>query len=846
MKTKLLLSALILLSPFSFLLSPCTAQVPLGFNYQAIARDGSGAILPNTALPVKIAIQTSSGTVIYEELFSSVITNQFGLISLVVGTGVWQSGSALNFSAIDWKSQPLYLKTTIRYPGLTWTVMGTSQIWSVPYSLLAKDVQSPLSKLGITGTTDNMEEALFEVKNKTGNTVFAVYNEGVRAYVGNGDAKGVKGGFAVGGYDGTKSTHDLMYVTSDSVRIYVDSNPATKGVRGGFSVGGYDMAKGTLSKYLNIETESVITIDPAENRILWYPIKNAFMTGRILIQKNDTVGENSFASGYESKAIGDWSQALGYKSLSRGNYSTAIGKFSQTKHDNSFAFGNQAKAVAADSYAFGTGAKASGQWSFALGSVGVDSLGHATGPTIASGIGAFALGFGSVSSAQGAFSFGVQDTASGLFSLAMGYLARAKGHFSTTMGLWTTAESASLMGLAAGFGTKAGSWASSAFGDRTYASGHTSFSTGFMTTASGHTSSTFGELTIAPSYCSMALGQYNAYSGTANSWVTTDPVFMIGIGTSIFDRRNGMTVYKNGNMDLAGSLNNTLIAPNGQVEINGGGTGIRASYVDFHADDYWSDFAFRILRNNGVNGATDIIHRGTGNLNLTTYENSSIVFSTWNAESMRIKGSNGFIGINTANPVYMVDVGGSMNLNKGLSGLGALYVNGSEAIWFNGTYYSWGYGSTYNAFNSKTIIGSTGNPGSYMLWVNGNAWSSGSWAGSDVRWKKDISDLGSMIDKVSLLQGVTYKWRKDEFPGMNFDDGTQIGLVAQDVEKVFPDLVRTDDKGYKAVAYDKLSVILLQGIKDQQKQIKSQQEQIDRLQNIVNEMNVKLDELINK
>jgi hypothetical protein len=838
MKTKLLFSVLL---SFSFCL--LSSQVPPGFNYQAIARDGSGNILPNQALPVKIDIQTSltGGTLIYEELFASVTSNQFGLISLVVGTGTRTGGTAASFSEIDWKAQTLYLKTIIQYPGTTWTTMGTSQIWGVPYALVAKDLQGPLAKLGITGTTTNMEDALFEVKNKAGNTVFAVYNEGVRAYVGNGDAKGVKGGFSVGGYDGTKGIHDLMTVSSDSVRVYVDNNP-TKGVRGGFAVGGYDMTKGgaPVSNYLNVETNVSGVINPSQNRILWYPLRNAFLTGKVLVEYRDSVGINSFASGFESKAKGNWSQALGYKSAARGNYSTAIGNNSQTKGDNSFAFGNQAQATGADSYAFGTGAKATKQWSFALGSVGVDSLGHATGPTVASGIGAFALGFGSVSSSQGAFTFGVQDTASGLFSLAMGYLTRAKGHFSTTVGLWTTAESASLMGLAAGFGTKAGNWASSAFGDRTYASGHTSFSTGFLTTASGHTSSTFGELTVAPSYCSMAVGQYNAYSGTANSWVTTEPVFMIGIGTSIFDRRNGMTVYKNGNMDLAGTLNKTLIMQE-SIEINAGGTGNRFSLVDFHSDDTYSDFAFRILRNTGVNGSTDIIHRGTGNLNLNTYENSSIVFSTWNSEAMRIKGLNGFVGINTNNPVYMLDVAGSMNLNKGISGSGALYVNGAEAIWFNGTYYSWGYGSTYNAFNSKTIIGSTGNPGSYMLWVNGNAYSTGTWGSSDIRWKKDIVGLGSMIDKVTLLQGVTFKWRKDEFPEMNFDESAQIGLVAQDVEKIFPELVKTDDKGYKAVAYDKLSVILLEGMKDQQKEIKSQQEQIDRLEKMISEIKAKLD-----
>ncbi|HOU03454.1 MAG TPA: hypothetical protein PK719_06550 [Bacteroidales bacterium] len=171
MKTKLALATI-----FSLFCCLSFSQIPQGFNYQAVARDATGQIITNAAIPVRIAIQTSlsGGTTIWEEEHLSVTTNQFGVLSLVVGTGTKISGTASSFSAIDWNAQVLYLKTTIRYPGTTWTVMGTSQIWSVPYSMVAKDVEGPVNKLGIQGTTSNLEEALFEVKNKIGQTVFAV------------------------------------------------------------------------------------------------------------------------------------------------------------------------------------------------------------------------------------------------------------------------------------------------------------------------------------------------------------------------------------------------------------------------------------------------------------------------------------------------------------------------------------------------------------------------------------------------------------------------------------------------------------------------------------------------
>jgi hypothetical protein len=124
----------------------------------------------------------------------------------------------------------------------------------------------------------------------------------------------------------------------------------------------------------------------------------------------------------------------------------------------------------------------------------------------------------------------------------------------------------------------------------------------------------------------------------------------------------------------------------------------------------------------------------------------------------------------------------------------------------------------------------TAAPGAYNLYVNGTTYcTSGVWNGSDFRWKKDIEPLGNVLQEIVQLNGVKYSWRREEFPEMNFESGTQIGLIAQDVEKIFPQLVRTNDDGYKAVAYDKLSAVLLEGIKEQQEIIEKQDAEIQSL-----------------
>jgi len=115
------------------------------------------------------------------------------------------------------------------------------------------------------------------------------------------------------------------------------------------------------------------------------------------------------------------------------------------------------------------------------------------------------------------------------------------------------------------------------------------------------------------------------------------------------------------------------------------------------------------------------------------------------------------------------------------------------------------------------------------LYVTGDAWSTGTWGSSDIRWKKNITPINNALEGLMQISGVKYDWRQDEFPEMNFDNKTHVGMIAQEVEKVFPELVNTDDKGFKAVAYDKLSAILLEGMKEQQQQIAKQQSEIDIL-----------------
>lgn len=117
----------------------------------------------------------------------------------------------------------------------------------------------------------------------------------------------------------------------------------------------------------------------------------------------------------------------------------------------------------------------------------------------------------------------------------------------------------------------------------------------------------------------------------------------------------------------------------------------------------------------------------------------------------------------------------------------------------------------------------------HTLDVRGEIGNNGTVYHSDRRWKSGITPLSNALERVQQLRGVSYEWKRDEFPEMNFSQGRHIGLIAQEVEDVLPELVVTDSDGYKSVAYANLVAVLIEAVKEQQNQIANQQDQITKL-----------------
>jgi len=120
-------------------------------------------------------------------------------------------------------------------------------------------------------------------------------------------------------------------------------------------------------------------------------------------------------------------------------------------------------------------------------------------------------------------------------------------------------------------------------------------------------------------------------------------------------------------------------------------------------------------------------------------------------------------------------------------------------------------GSTLVVKNGKVGIVTT-NP-AYELDVNGSIRGT-LISPSDARWKEDVRPLSSALDTVSRLSGVSYNWKREEFPKQNFPMGRQLGLLAQEVEAVVPELVFTDPQGMKGVYYQSLAPLLIEAVKE--------------------------------
>lgn len=370
----------------------------------------------------------------------------------------------------------------------------------------------------------------------------------------------------------------------------------------------------------------------------------------------------------------------------------------------------------------------------------------------------------------------------GVFSFAGGYENKAIGLASTGFGAINTLRGAY----------------SSALGYRNKVNGNYALASGTSNQCYGDRSVAFGNNNTVSSTAGFAVGYFNVVGGSANSFAIGD--------------LNTTTDYST-------------------VAIGSGNTCSRPYSVALGSFNLVESFIGTSLGCSTINSSRFCTVVGSNNSTrpewspIGWYETDPIfIVGNGQAADMRRNAmtilKNGNMGLGTDTPDALLH--GVFDSSPGIPQLlleesttdyaRITFRNTNPGFWDIAAYCQPILGNSANAqFNF--FFGNFGNV--LSLKGNGNATLSGTLTqNSDETLKKDILPLQNIMSRLMKINGYSYHW-KEEARGNDL----QIGFIAQELEQQFPELVATDEKGIKSVAYSNMVPVLLEAIKEQQKQI---------------------------
>jgi len=349
--------------------------------------------------------------------------------------------------------------------------------------------------------------------------------------------------------------------------------------------------------------------------------------------------------------------------------------------------------------------------------------------------------------------------------------------------------------------------------------------------------------------------------------------------------------------DAGGTFGIGTIAPNAHLHIMDNGSAFYSLYVFkngtnenaiFIKDNPTSYTANVSMSYNNVNGMPTLQSVTTGNGPAGSFDGGatgSAIYASCNGATTALAVSqggtgtagyfyapNGFglvvaggkVGIGTSVPVYLLDVmdpgsgttvninnsggGNAMNVNtdNGSFGIvascGATQGTGIKGSCDTGAN-AWGIAG----FSNEGIGGEFSTVSGVAGYFNGNIAGTGTFTyTSDAKLKKNIQPLSGTLEKIMLLKPSTYQYRVGEFGTMTLSGGNHFGVIAQDLQKVFPELVKQENYSgvkdpntgklsggvdYLSVNYNELIPILIKGMQEQQALIGELKTELQALKN---------------
>lgn len=231
-----------------------------------------------------------------------------------------------------------------------------------------------------------------------------------------------------------------------------------------------------------------------------------------------------------------------------------------------------------------------------------------------------------------------------------------------------------------------------------------------------------------------------------------------------------------------------------------------------------------------------------------TLQNNKLDFNQVINEVDFLTNQNTRVRIHANGQIQVNPVAGTIIGTSGQMQFATMQVQGGNTSSFAGyTAQPGDWGQNIQSFvtRANTVSYVVNWNGTDRFYVAGQGWlyANGAWFNSDRSLKTSFQKIKSPLEKVMKLEGVTYQW-KEERPCKDCPDETnakverrtEMGLVAQDVEKVVPEVVRTTNDGKKALAYQNLVALLIESIKVQQGELSKQAREISVLQAQVKEL----------
>ncbi len=781
------------------------------FNYQAVIRDSSGAILQNHTIGVQIKIYkgnpTTSGTVVYTETHT-ITTDIQGVVSLLVGKGTTSN----MFSNINWSTRDYWLETSIDIAGgINYLVIGTSELQSVPYANYAtksgdkvfSTTANVTSNVSGNLTTDDFVFGSLQLDNDTSTTT-----DDFRFFFDKS-----KGAFRAGRvFNSDWNETNLGEYSIALGRGNLASENAS------FAVGESNTSSGSSSMALGEGNE-------ATNYAAFAAGYNSIASGDSSVAMGDgskataqdaiAIGDGNIANSTYSVAIGNRTVSDSYGQVSLGNYNTEVAgnKTQRIATDRLFVIGNGTSilnrsdaltiskngnttlngqlTIDADNQGSGAPYTLPLQDGLANQVMLTDGIGNVSWGNINSN-GVFSTTANVTSNVSGNltiddFVFGStqldNDTSTTTDDFRF-FFDKSKGAFragrvfnsdwdETNLGEYSIAlgrgnlasENAS---FAVGESNTSSGSSSMALGEGNEATNYAAFAAGYNSIASGDSSVAMGDGSKATAQDAIAIGDGNIANST----------YSVAIGNRTVSDSYGQVSLGNYNTEIAG--NKTQRVATDRLFVIGNGTSI------LNRSD-----ALTILKN------------GNTNINGKLTTTKGVDFPSAFGPDTNYVGTEG------------------NSISFGHAGTSEDFI---------------GYANNAFYFRDSPGGGDTAQPSVYAQSFP---------TYSSRRWKHNINDIKDAIQIINQLRGVTYTWNTSHGGHNDF------GFIAEEVNKILPQAAQKGKDGeVDGVDYGRITPYLVEATKQQQKIIEEQQKQLkaqeEKLKNIEKTLQTLQQKLLNK